>query len=61
MEKLIIKREAKKGDQIRITDDYYGALKGKIFTVKNSEPSGVFIKEYGYIILHSDYEIVKEV
>ena len=28
------------------------------YQVTNAEYAGVFVKEFGYIILHSDYEIV---
>ena len=28
------------------------------YQVTNTEYAGVFVKEFGYIILHSDYEIV---
>ena len=28
------------------------------YQVKAEEHSGVFIKEYGYMILHTDYEVI---
>lgn len=58
---------AKKGQYIRVkealikdyeTRGYVDNLEG--YEVTNLEPAGVFIKEFGYIILHSDYEIVEE-
>ena len=58
---------AKKGQYIRVKEElikdyetrgYVHNLGG--YEVTNLEPAGVFIKEFGYIILHSDYEIVEE-
>ena len=58
---------AKKGQYVRVKEElikdyetrgYVHNLEG--YEVTNLEPAGVFIKEFGYIILHSDYEIVEE-
>ena len=58
---------AKKGQYVRVKEElikdyetrgYVHNLEG--YEVTNIEPAGVFIKEFGYIILHSDYEIVEE-
>ena len=40
------------------TRGYVHNLEG--YEVTNLEPAGVFIKEFGYIILHGDYEIIEE-
>lgn len=58
---------AKKGHYVRVKEElikdyetrgYVHNLGG--YEVTNLEPSGVFIKEFGYIILHGDYEIIEE-
>ena len=58
---------AKKGQYVRVKEElikdyetrgYVHNLEG--YEVTNLEPAGVFIKEFGYIILHSDYEIIEE-
>ena len=58
---------AKKGQYVRVKEElikdyetrgYVDNLGG--YEVTSLEPAGVFIKEFGYIILHSDYEIIEE-
>lgn len=58
---------AKKGQRIRVKEElikdyetrgYVYNLDG--YEVTSLEPAGVFIKEFGYIILHGDYEIIEE-
>lgn len=58
---------AKKGQYIKVKEselDEYIRLgytpNKKGYRVTNVEPVGAFIKEYGRIILHNDYEIEEE-
>ena len=57
---------AKREYRIRIVKDLeFYESRGYInnpcgYKVTAEEHSGVFIKEYGYLILHSDYETVEE-
>lgn len=56
---------AKKGQYIKVKEEltkdyetrgYVDNLDG--YEVTDIEPTGVFIKEFSYIILHGDYEIL---
>ena len=59
------KQVAEKGDMIRLTSDdqFYTEHsfpdKDKAYKVTASEFHGVFIKEYKYMIPHSDYQITQ--
>ena len=59
--------EAIKGQYVKVKEEVLGYYKSKGYIhneegyeVTSVEHVGVFIKEYGYIILHSDYEIVED-
>lgn len=57
--------KATKGQRIKVKEElikdyeirgYIDNLDG--YKVTDTEPAGIFIKEYSYIILHGDYEIL---
>ena len=60
-----MKMTAEKGNLIRLNtnDGFYKEHgfpdEGGTYKVVAAEQHGVFIKEYGFIILHSDYEIIE--